>query len=69
MHFTAADRSLWQGASRCDKCQQAKKNYDHAYRSGLLQSYETGKDIIIIIIIIIIFYKRLFIYEPRRLCQ
>jgi hypothetical protein len=49
MHFTAEDRSLWQGASRYDKCQQENKNYDHAYRSGLLQSYETAKDIIIII--------------------
>jgi hypothetical protein len=49
MHFTAADRSLWQGAFRYDKCLQARKNYGHAYRSGLLQSYETGKDIRIII--------------------
>jgi hypothetical protein len=64
MYFTAADRSLWQGAFRYDKCLQAKKNYDHAaYRSGLLQSYETGKDMMIII------DKRLFIYDPRRLCQ
>ena len=63
MHFTAADRSLWQGAFRYDKCPKAKKNYDHACWSGLFQSYETGKDIMIII------YKRLFIYEPRRLSQ
>jgi len=48
MHFTPADRSLWQGAFRYDNCLQAKENYDHAYRSGLLQSYETGKDIITI---------------------
>ena len=31
MHFTPADRSLWQGAFCYDNCLQAKKNYDHAY--------------------------------------
>jgi len=41
----------WSYRLRYDKCQQVKKNYDHAYRSGLLQSYETGKDTLWLLLI------------------
>jgi hypothetical protein len=54
MHFTAADGCLWQGASRYNKCQQAKKNYDRAYRVDCFRVMKLVQILLLLLLLLLL---------------